>query len=136
MANVEPGEVMHFLDDLRLTKYEKLAYLNLVINGAQHYKSLVRNSGIPYGKIYAIMNALELKGFVTISSGRPKRFRAVNPQTVLDQHYVDLRQALDDYLERSRRILAVLLPLYEQTRMTAQPCKGLDDFQRVLAQNV
>lgn len=135
MGDVEPGEVMHFLDDLRLTKYEKLAYLNLVINGAQHYKSLVRSSGIPYGKIYAIMNALELKGFVTISSGRPKLFRAVDPQTVFDRHYIDLREALDDYLERSRRILAVLQPLYEQTRVTVQPCKGLDDFQRLLAQN-
>ena len=126
---------MHFLDDLHLTKYEKLAYLNLVINGSQHYKSLVRNSGIPYGKIYATMKELALKGFITISSDRPKIFRAVDPQTVFDKHYVVMQQALDDYLERSHRIITVLRPLYEQTRITAHPCKGLDDFQRVLAQN-
>ena len=127
------NEVLRFFDAFALTHYEKLAYLNLLINGAQNYKALVRNSNIPYGKVYSVMHALERKGFVTITSDRPKVFRPVDPQDVFDQHYVTLRNALDDYLERSRAVLAVLRPLYLQTRVPHRSCRTSDDVQRALA---
>ena len=53
-------EVLEFFDAFTLTRYEKLAYLNLLINGAQTYKGLVRNSSIPYGKVYGVMHALDV----------------------------------------------------------------------------
>lgn len=126
-------EVLEFFDAFALTRYEKLAYLNLLINGVQTYKGLVRSSGIPYGKVYVVMHALERKGFVTITADRPMVFRPVDPQDVFDRHYVTLRNALDDYLERSRAVLAVLRPLYHQTRATPRPCRTADDVQRALA---
>jgi sugar-specific transcriptional regulator TrmB len=125
-------EILRFFDAFALTRYEKLAYLNLLINGAQTYKGLVRNTSIPYGKVYVVMHALERKGFITITSDRPMVFRPVDPQDVFDRHYVTLRNALDDYLERSRAVLTVLRPLYHQTRVTPRPCRTADDIQCVL----
>jgi sugar-specific transcriptional regulator TrmB len=124
--------VLRFFDAFALTRYEKHAYLNLLINGAQTYKGLVRNASIPYGKVYVVMHALERKGFITITDDRPMVFRPVDPQDVFDRHYVTLRNALDDYLERSRAVLAVLRLLYHQTRVPHRPCRT-DDVQRALA---
>jgi SspJ family small acid-soluble spore protein len=42
---------------------------------------------VPYGKIYAVLEALAGKGFVEIQSSRPKKFRAVGPALASDSYF-------------------------------------------------
>jgi sugar-specific transcriptional regulator TrmB len=114
MNNVESEEVVAFLDELSLTKYEKLGYLTVLLHGAQNYKTMVRISGIPYGRIYSVMTHLEEKGLVSTSNDRPKIFRAVDPQLVFEEHCDRMRRAIHDFAATGERVLPVLRPVFQR----------------------
>ncbi|MBI1968418.1 TrmB family transcriptional regulator [Candidatus Woesearchaeota archaeon] len=67
-----------------LSSYESKAYLTLVREGACSAPEVSKKSGVPYGKIYPVLDALEAKGFLTVSGSRPKRFIAVEPQIIFE----------------------------------------------------
>lgn len=74
---------MKDLSPYGLSGYESKAYLTLVHEGACSASEAAKKSGVPYGKIYPVLDALEAKRFLTISGSKPKRFIAVEPQLSL-----------------------------------------------------
>lgn len=55
---------MDDLIDLRLTKYESLAFLALIFHGSNDASSLSEIFQVPFGRIYDVLNMLEVKGQV------------------------------------------------------------------------
>lgn len=72
------------LQEIGLNAYEAAAYLSLLKLGVSEASAVYRDSEVPYGKIYSVLESLTGKGFVEVQASRPKKFRAVDPEISLD----------------------------------------------------
>lgn len=72
------------LQEVGLNAYEAAAYLSLLKLGVSEASAIYRDSEVPYGKIYTVLESLAGKGFVEVQASRPKKFRAVDPELSLD----------------------------------------------------
>ena len=45
-------------------------------------KEILKNSGIPPGKIYSVLKSLSKRGIITQSNSRPKNFYVENPAKI------------------------------------------------------
>jgi sugar-specific transcriptional regulator TrmB len=72
------------LQEIGLNAYEAAAYLSLLKLGVSEASDIYRDSEVPYGKIYSVLESLAGKGFVEVQASRPKKFRAVDPEISLD----------------------------------------------------
>ncbi|MGQ9759553.1 MAG: TrmB family transcriptional regulator [Candidatus Methanomethylicaceae archaeon] len=72
------------LREASLTDYEALVYLRLVLEGPSSAKEISEASGVPHTRVYDVLEALELKGWVEIGQGRPMRFKAKPPSEVIN----------------------------------------------------
>ncbi len=71
------------LSKLGLNSYESRAYRSLLQLGASTAHAVARESQVPSGKIYPVLDSLTAKGFVLSRSGRPRIFTAVSPEIAL-----------------------------------------------------
>ncbi|MDQ1276670.1 MAG: HTH-type transcriptional regulator, sugar sensing transcriptional regulator [Euryarchaeota archaeon] len=72
------------LQEIGLNSYEAAAYLSLLKLGVSEASAIYRDSEVPYGKIYSVLESLTGKGFVEVQASRPKKFRAVDPEISMD----------------------------------------------------
>lgn len=87
------------LIDIGFTQYEALVYHALLINGQASASNLVRLSGVPQGKIYQVLNSLELKGFCSIVLGKVKKFKATSPKVSFGELYAKMKREEEKILE-------------------------------------
>lgn len=85
------------LKEAGLTDYEALVYLKLVLDGPSSAKEISEASGVPHTRVYDVLEALELKGWVEIGQGRPMKFKAKPPSEVVNV-------IRSEYQHRLRRI--------------------------------
>ncbi len=97
---------------LNLTEYESKTYLALVMRGSATVKEIRELAGIPYSREYDVLQNLEKRGFVQVQPGRPKRFKAADPRSILKRE-LEVRAASVE------KLLAALMPLYESTSKTS-----------------
>lgn len=86
-----------FVEHLKLfnlTEYESKTYLALVAQGPSTVKEIREAAAIPYSREYDVLQSLEKRGFVESQPGRPKRFKAVAPEKVLDKELKDRKKAV------------------------------------------
>lgn len=76
-------ELLNALSEIGLTQYEAKVYNTLVTEGVSTAKDISNICGIPYGKIYEIINALTSKGYVITLPTKPMKYRALHPQKVI-----------------------------------------------------
>lgn len=74
----------YLLKELGLTKYETKSYLALLQleRSITAYK-LSKFCGVPFGRVYDVMENLVSKGIVALEPGKPKRFRAIEPKVAI-----------------------------------------------------
>jgi len=110
------------LQDIGLNAYEAAAYLSLLKYGVSEANVICRDSEVPYGKIYTVLEALVGKGFVEVQSSRPKKFRAVDPALALDSFF-EKRKA------ESEREMEVLKGSVEEAKQALRsvPAQKLKD---------
>lgn len=68
-----------------LTAYEAQAYRSLVQHGVMTASEVAKHSGVPYGKVYPVLEMLVKKGAAKRYAGRPQRFIAVEPAIIARQ---------------------------------------------------
>jgi len=91
------------LQKIGLTEYEAKAYLTLLKNNIDSAAKLSSKSGVPRTKIYSVLEALALKGWIKIYSGIPLLFRAVSPEKVVDKikkEYADFLESIQTTLDK------------------------------------
>jgi len=99
---------MNDLSAYGLGSYESKAYLTLVHEGACTAQEVSKKSGVPYGKIYPVLDALEAKGFLTISGSKPKRFIAVEPQVIFAAVVQKKERAVQQLQQHSQQLIKEL----------------------------
>ena len=96
---------------LGLNKYEMQAYSALIRSGRGTAPKISKLSGVPYGKIYLILDSLVKKGLVDSIPKEPKEFVPNNPSlllNVLDNKNKDI--------EMIRREIEQLKELYKKEK--------------------
>ncbi|MEM1573649.1 MAG: helix-turn-helix domain-containing protein [Candidatus Methanomethylicaceae archaeon] len=72
------------LKEMGFSNYESLVYLKLVLHSPSTAKEISESTGIPYTKVYNILENLALKGWIEIGHGRPMQFKAKPPLEVIE----------------------------------------------------
>ena len=72
------------MESLGLTSYEIKVYLSLLEHGCMTASDISKISGVPYSKIYEVLNSLENKIWLESDSSRPQKFFPKSPSTALE----------------------------------------------------
>lgn len=106
------------LFDIGLNKYEAKIYLTLINEGISTAKNIADITGIPYGKVYEIINTLSNKGFAMTLPSKPMKYTATSPQ----QAALSAKREIRDKFRRiEKNAVNQLEPLFEQNRNFIQP---------------
>ena len=89
-----------------LNTYEAKAYDALILLGASTASRVAKKSGVPSGKIYPTLDSLQEKGFITITSGRPKTYRAISPEIALGMALASEKERLQSLTKTTEDIIA------------------------------
>ncbi|MCI0563441.1 MAG: TrmB family transcriptional regulator [Nitrososphaera sp.] len=106
------------MEDLGLTSYEIRVYLSLLDTGALTASDISKKSGVPYSKIYEVLNSLEDKGWLESNSSRPQKFFPKSPSTALEI----MRSRYDNnFRESQNAVVSELMPMYTKSGMKERP---------------
>ena len=112
MKFVIEDKLRRALHNLGLTDYEMKAYISLLKAGKLTASELSEIAGVPYSKIYDVLESLRKKGWIRSEGGRPAKFCARPPKIALDINRMRIESELKRYEEMA---LAELLPIYQRT---------------------
>ena len=74
------------LSELGFNAYERSVIAQLSTVDTSRATTLVQRSGVPQGRIYAILEGLRAKGIVRVVPTTPKRYAIDDLRTALTQH--------------------------------------------------
>jgi len=80
---MEQEEILRILISCGLSEYESKVYSSLVFLGPSKAGIISRESKVPQSKIYEILDQLMNKQLVEVFDGRPKEFKAAEPEIAL-----------------------------------------------------
>lgn len=93
---MDEEELLEGLSRFGLTPYEIKVYRSLLMYGPQTSTNIVKNSSIPQPRVYDVCNTLIRKGFIEVSPGRSKIYRAVPISLSLRKGVQNLGNFVDD----------------------------------------
>lgn len=106
------------LADIGLSKYESKVYLTLISEGVSTAKSIADITGIPYGKVYEIINSLSYKGFAMILPSKPMKYKAISPH----QAIISAKKEMHEKFEKiENKIIGQLEPLFTKNKKFTEP---------------
>ena len=74
-------KIRELLRDLKLNKYESIAYEVILKRGVVEASIISKKGDIPFGKIYESLGSLSAKGLIEVQNTRPKKYKIRNPKT-------------------------------------------------------
>ncbi|MFH1424381.1 MAG: helix-turn-helix domain-containing protein [archaeon] len=77
-------DVKEYLQRLGLNSYQASTLTALFENPESDAKLLSVESGVPYTKIYEALDAMEQRGLVQYTLGKPRVYKSLEPQTIFD----------------------------------------------------
>ncbi|MFX0117469.1 MAG: TrmB family transcriptional regulator [Candidatus Hodarchaeota archaeon] len=105
---------MKALEELGLTNYEAKTYHTLLSIGISDAKEIHTRSGVPWGRIYDVLNTLEGKGLVESQLSRPKQFIPVEPRIALETLLELKNREMEILTEKAARIESELNEAYRK----------------------
>jgi sugar-specific transcriptional regulator TrmB len=113
-----PKDIENALSELGLNKYEARAYLALITEGASTAKNVSDITGIPYGKVYEVIDSLVMKGFVMTLPTKPMKCKALSPADAINSAKKNLHKRLKTV---ENVILTEIEPLFAQNKNFTEP---------------
>ena len=107
--------------ELGLNKYEAKVYLTLIGEGISTAKNISDITGIPYGKVYEIINSLATKGFCITLPSKPMKCRAISPSNAIT---TAKKSAEEKYQKLEKYVLKELEPMFTESKKFIEP-KGI-----------
>jgi HTH-type transcriptional regulator, sugar sensing transcriptional regulator len=106
------------MEDLGLTGYEIRVYTSILEAGAMTAADISKKSGVPYSKIYEVLNTLEEKGWLESDSSRPQKFFPQSPSTALEAMRM---RSENSFRESQSTIVSELMPIYTKSGIKEKP---------------
>lgn len=72
--------LQQLLTNIGLTKYEIECYKGMLELGIVKAKELCKQTGVPYGRIYDVLQQLAEKGLISVIPTKPKSFKVIDPK--------------------------------------------------------
>jgi sugar-specific transcriptional regulator TrmB len=86
--------------------------------GAMTASDISKKSGVPYSKIYEVLNTLEEKGWLESDSSRPQQFFPKSPSTALEVAKMKIETS---FRESQSIIVNELMPIYTKSGIKERP---------------
>src|SRR5215213_6993585 len=106
------------MENLGLTGYEIRVYLSLLDTGSMTAADVSKKSGVPYSKIYEVLNSLEEKGWLESGSSRPQKFFPKSPSSALG---ITRTRQENNFRESQSTIVNELMPMYTKSGIKERP---------------
>jgi sugar-specific transcriptional regulator TrmB len=106
------------MEDLGMTGYEIRVYTSLLESSAMTAADISKKSGVPYSKIYEVLNSLEEKGWLESDSSRPQKFFPKSPSTALEAMRM---RSENNFRESQATIVSELMPIYTKSGIKEKP---------------
>src|SRR5919109_4145337 len=106
------------MESLGLTGYEIKVYLSLLEMGSMTASDISKRSGVPYSKIYEVLNSLEDKGWLESDSSRPQKFFPKSPLTAVEAMKMRIESSIRD---SKNMIMSELMPIYRKSGLRERP---------------
>ena len=95
-----------------LNKYEASAYVTIVKRSVSSAREISKFSGVPYSRIYDVLDSLEKKGWIFIESGKPLRYKANDLKRILEKIE---KKTMNELLEAKKALINELEPFFAKT---------------------
>ena len=106
------------LREMGLNAYEIDAYLVLVSGGQLTAMEISELAGVPYSKMYEVLNSLKEKGWIKSTESRPFKYYPVPP---LEATRLTRLRVENKYVNLENTVAETLQPLYEQRELVERP---------------
>jgi HTH-type transcriptional regulator, sugar sensing transcriptional regulator len=106
------------MENLGLTSYEIRVYLSLLDAGSMTAADISKRSGVPYSKIYEVLNSLEEKGWLESDSSRPQKFFPKSPSSALESMRLHHE---NKFRESQSTVVNELMPMYTKSGIKERP---------------
>jgi len=106
------------LREMGLNAYEIDTYLVLVSGGQMTAMEISEQAGVPYSKMYEVLNVLKEKGWIKSTESRPFKYYPVPP---LEATRLTRLRIEDKYVNLENAVVESLQPLYEQRELVERP---------------
>ncbi len=106
------------MESLGLTNYEIRVYTSLLFSGGTTASEISKRSGVPYSKIYDVLNNLYMRGWIYSDNLRPQNFFPKSPNSAVEAMMIEIENSA-----RSNKniIINELMPIYEKTGLKEKP---------------
>jgi len=106
----------NYLEKFGLNQYEIKAYIAIVAKGVATASELSDISGVPYTRVYDVLNSLESYGLVLRLPGRPMRFKAIHPSLAIKnlkrKMLSEFEKKIEDLEREEEEIISELNSIY------------------------
>ena len=116
------------LELLGLNKYEARAYEALVRLGKAGASDIARDSGVPYGRIYDVLNSLVSKSLVIIIPEKAKKFAPASPDALEKLLFAHLRN-IEKVQAEIKNLKSIYVPAAEEP---IEIVKGRRNFYKLI----
>ena len=107
------------MENLGLTGYEIRVYLSLLDTGSMTAADISKKSGVPYSKIYEVLNSLEEKGW--LESGQLPGRKSFSPSLPQQPLGIMRTRHENNFRESQSTIVNELMPMYTKSGIKERP---------------
>jgi sugar-specific transcriptional regulator TrmB len=129
-------DILRTLSGCGLNEYESRTYSSLVFLGMAKASTISKESNVPQSKIYDVLEGLMRKQMVEVFDGRPKEFKAVEPEVALNRLLEERDREISTLKFRVDEISNFLKPLASEETVdgvwTVKGRKWVEFFDKVV----
>lgn len=132
------NNTFELLEKLGLTEYEAKTLNTLFKLGEAEAPAISRSAQVPKTRVYDVLEKLISKNLLIEIKGRPKLYRAIDPQKAIDSLVIGKKEQLS-MLENEANELKENLAIYTGKEFTGEQVmkvKDKTDFERILGQEL
>ena len=108
---MEKEEILRTLINCGLSEYESRVYAALVFSGPSKAGIISKESAVPQSKIYEVLDQLVDKQLVEVFEGRPKEFKAAEPETAIKNMLEEKVREIDSLKAKIEEMSTFLKPM-------------------------
>ena len=114
------------LTSLGLSVNEAKTYLALLVKNSMTVNEIAQISGVPRAKLYGVITKLITKGFCIEKAGDIKRYKAVNPNVVVDKLNENYQKQIEQRRIIAKNFSDSIFSIYQQNINKTDPLEYIE----------
>ena len=114
------------LTSLGLSVNEAKTYLALLVKNSMNVNEITQISGVPRTKVYGVVTKLISKGFCLEKVGDVKKYRAVDPNVVVDKLNENYQKQIEQRKKIAKNFSDSIFSIYQQNINKTDPLEYIE----------